>query len=83
VTAAVVGIIADVAVTFGIHTLFDQVRFVRVLGGPVPVPVLGSVDAFAVCIAAASFVAVWRFRVGVLWVVAISAIAGVLRVILR
>jgi chromate transporter len=83
VTAAVVGIIADVGVTFGIHTLFDQVRFVRVLGGPVPVPVLGSVDVFALCIAVASFVAVWRFRVGVLWVVAISAIAGVLRVILR
>ena len=83
VTAAVVGIIADVAVTFGIHTLFDQVRFVRVLRGPVPVPVLGSVDVFALGIAVASFVAVWRFRVGVLWVVAISAIAGVLRVILR
>jgi chromate transporter len=83
VTAAVVGIIADVAVTFGIHTLFDQVRFVRVLGGPVPVPVLGSVDVFALGIAVASFVAVWRFRVGVLWVVAISATVGVLRVILR
>ncbi|MFL5754956.1 MAG: chromate efflux transporter [Chloroflexota bacterium] len=82
VTAAVVGIIADVAVTFGIHTLFDRVRIVQILGGPVPVPVPGSVDAFALCLALASFVAVWRFRLSVLWVVAACAVAGVLRVLL-
>src|SRR4051812_17625652 len=82
VTAAVVGIIADVAVTFGIHTLFDRVRIVQILGGPVPVPVPGSVDVFALCLALVSFIAVWRFRLSVLWVVAACAIAGVLRVVL-
>ena len=83
VTAAVVGIIGDLAVTFGIHTLFERVRSTSVLGGAVPVPIVGSLDAFALVVALAGFVAIWRFRVGVLWVVAFSGLAGVARVLLR
>src|SRR5207248_7157229 len=51
VTAAVVGIIVDLAVTFGIHTLFERVRSTSVLGGAVPVPIVGSLDAFALVVA--------------------------------
>jgi chromate transporter len=82
VTAAVVGIILNLAVTFGIQTLFERVRTGALLGGPVPVPSLASLDPFAVMVAAASFVALWRFKVNILWVVGLSAIAGVLRVVL-
>jgi chromate transporter len=82
VTAAVVGIILDLAVTFSIHTLFERVRLASVLGGPVPVPAVGSVDLFALAIAVASFLAIWRFRVNVLWVVGVSALAGVLRALI-
>jgi chromate transporter len=79
ITAAVVGVIASLAVTFGIHTLFEHVRTVSVLGGPLPVPAIGSLDPFALVVAVAGFVALTRFRVNVLWVVGCSAVAGVVR----
>jgi chromate transporter len=78
VTAAVVGVILNLALTFGIVTLFDSVGRDRL--GPVtyPVPRLESLDLFALALAAAGFVALWRYRVNVLWVVAASAMAGLL-----
>jgi chromate transporter len=79
ITAAVVGVILNLAVTFGIHTLFERVRTEEVLGGTVPVPMLSSVNLFAAVVVILSFVALWRFRVNVLWVIAASALAGVLR----
>jgi chromate transporter len=81
VTAAVVGVILNLSVTFGIQTLFDRVRTVEVLGGPVPVPVLSSVDPFAVAVAVGSFIVLWRFRLNILWVVGASALAGLVKVV--
>ena len=79
VTAAVVGVVLNLALVLGIHTLFDQVRAVEVLGNAVPVPVWSSVDVFASVIAVASFVAMWRFKVHVLWVVGVAAALGIAR----
>lgn len=81
ITAAVVGVVMNLAVTFGIQTMFDRVRTVEVLGGPVPLPSLGSLDPFAVAVAIASFVALWRFRLNILWVVGASALAGLIKVL--
>jgi chromate transporter len=81
VTAAVVGVILNLSVTFGIQTLFDRVRTEEVLGGPVPVPVLSSIDPFAVAVAVGSFIALWRFRLNILWVVGASALAGLVKVL--
>jgi chromate transporter len=79
ITAAVVGVVLNLAVTFAIATLFDQVRTTDFLGGPLPVPSLASLDLFAFVVATASFVALWRLKVNILWLVAASAVAGVLR----
>jgi chromate transporter len=79
VTAAVVGVIANLAVVFGVHTLFERAHDVIVFGGPVSIPVLSSVDVVAVLIAAGAFVAMWRYRVHVLWVVGAAALVGVVR----
>ncbi|HXY71578.1 MAG TPA: chromate efflux transporter [Actinomycetota bacterium] len=76
VTAAVVGVIANLAVTFGISTLFTQVHTVHVLGGEIPVPVWSSVDAFAVVVAAVAFVGLWRFRWPIVPVVLASGTVG-------
>ncbi|MBI2237119.1 MAG: chromate efflux transporter, partial [Actinobacteria bacterium] len=76
ITAAVVGVVLNLAVWFGIHTLFEQVRDVSVFGGPVPVPVWASVDWFAFVVAAVTFVGLWKYRWHVIPVVLGSAIAG-------
>jgi chromate transporter len=81
ITAAVVGVVLNLAITFGIVTLFDRVRSAEVLGGPIPVPALGSLDPVAAAVAVGSFVALWRFRVGILWVIGASALVGVVRVL--
>jgi chromate transporter len=76
ITAAVVGVILNLAVTFAVVALFDRVR--QEVVGPIsfPVPEVASLDLFALLLAAAGFVALWRFRVNVLWVVGSSAAAG-------
>jgi chromate transporter len=76
VMAAVVGVIANLAVTFGVLTLFRDVRTVRFLGGEFPVPVLPEVDGFAVVVATVAFVGLWRYRWKVVPVIAASALAG-------
>ncbi len=61
ITAAVVGVIANLAVYFALHTLFDDTR--RIAGGPfdLELPVLGSVQWAAVAITALGCVLIfWR-----------------------
>jgi chromate transporter len=76
VTAAVVGVIANLAVTFGVVTLFRSVRMAPFLSGDVPVPVWTSLDAFAVIVAVVAFAGIWRFRWHVVPVILASAAAG-------
>lgn len=77
VTAAVVGVIANLAVTFAIATLFERVGEARPFGRfDVPRPVWSSVDIFAAAVAAVAFVGLWRLKWKVLPVIASSAILG-------
>jgi len=76
VTAAVVGVIANLALTFAIQTLFERVRFVDTVNGAIPVTVWSSLDVFALVVATVSFVGLWRFRWKVLPVIGASALAG-------
>jgi chromate transporter len=78
VTAAVVGVIANLAVTFAVQALFDRVREVETIGGSIPVPVWSSLDVFALVVAAVSFVGLWRFRWKILLVIPASALAGLI-----
>jgi chromate transporter len=76
VMAAVVGVIANLAVTFGVLTLFREVRVVAFLGGEFPVPVWTEIDLFALVVAVTAFVGLWRFRWNVVPVIVGSAAAG-------
>jgi chromate transporter len=78
VTAAVVGVIANLAVTFAVHTLFEQVREVDTIGGIVPVPIWSSLDGFALIVAVVSFIGLWRLHWKVLPVIGASALAGLI-----
>jgi chromate transporter len=76
ITASVVGVIASLALTFAASVSFDEVRSVSPLGHPVPWPVWLSLRGLAAAIAIVSFVAMWRFKVSVVWIVLASATAG-------
>jgi chromate transporter len=76
VTAAVVGVILNLAITFGIAALFADVTQGELLNLTFPLPHLYSVDAFAVLLAVAAFIGLWRYKWNVLLVVGGSALAG-------
>ncbi len=75
ITAAVVGVILNLAVWLGLHTLFQVVE-VPVLGGVLPVPKLGTVDLPALAIGLVAFLGMWRWKWGIVPVVLGSGIAG-------
>ena len=77
ITAAVVGVILNLAIWFALHVLFAEVRQVAFGWGSIDVPTLGSVNVAALVLTAAALVAVFRFRVGMLPVLAACSAAGV------
>jgi chromate transporter len=79
ITAAVVGVIANLATVFAVSVLFERGRAVRVAWHEMLLPVLGSVDLIAFAVALASFLAMWRARVNVVWIVLGSGLAGLVR----
>jgi chromate transporter len=83
ITATVVGVIAALALTLAAGVLFDDVDTVEPFLVAIPVPVVGSVDLFAVAIAVGAFVAVARLRVHVVAVVLVSALAGLVAYAVR
>src|SRR3954454_6183029 len=62
ITAAVVGVILNLAIWFGLHTLFHQVQPIRGFGLHFDAPVLSSVDPWALALSVAAIVAVFRFK---------------------
>jgi chromate transporter len=79
ITAAVVGVVANLAVVFAASVLFTAHHTERLFWHDVSVPVLTSIDPLAIAVAIGSLIAMWRFRVNVVWVVAASAIIGFAR----
>ena len=82
ITAAVVGVILNLAVWFALHVLFARQMPVHVLGARFDVPVMSSVDVATLVLALASAVAIFRFKVGMIPVLFASALAGIVYVML-
>jgi chromate transporter len=76
ITAAVVGVVLNLAIWFALHTLFREVREVTAGRLRVDLPVPGSVDLAACMLAAAALVAMFRFKLGAPVVLAACAAAG-------
>jgi chromate transporter len=76
ITAAVVGVILNLAVWFALHVLFASIVPTRVLGASIGVPVLSSVDIPSLILAIASALAIFRFKIGMIPVLLGSALAG-------
>ena len=78
ITAAVVGVILNLAIWFALHVLFDTVVETRVLGLTLDVPILYSANWAAIALTAGAMLALFRFGLPIGWVLAASAAAGVL-----
>nr|WP_231714955.1 chromate efflux transporter [Enhydrobacter aerosaccus] len=78
VTAAVVGVILNLAVWFGLHVLFATLRPVHWLGASAELPLLSSINLPAFVLAVAAAIAVFRFKIGMVPVLLACSIAGVL-----
>ena len=76
ITAAVVGVILNLAVWFGIHTLFGQVREVPFAAGAIDLPVLTSVNWPALALAVGAILAMFRFKAGMLPVLGVCSVLG-------
>jgi chromate transporter len=64
ITAAVVGVILNLAVWFALHVVFDAVRPWDGLGLSLEVPVWGSLDAAALTLTLGAVLATFRFGIG-------------------
>jgi len=77
ITAAVVGVVLNLAVWFALHNLFADVHEYPIGVARVLVPDLATIDVAALGITIGAFVAMFRFQTGMLATLAISALAGV------
>ena len=79
ITAAVVGVITNLAAWFGLHVLFRDVYAVRWLGTlEVDIPSLPSIDIAATCLTICAVLAIFRFKLGIIPVLATSSATGIL-----
>jgi chromate transporter len=77
VTAAVVGVILNLAVWFGIHVIFRETTSWHHFGLSLSLPVLPSLDVFAAPLAVAAALAIFRFKIGIIQTLLACSLAGV------
>ncbi|MDA9392911.1 chromate transporter [Bradyrhizobium sp. USDA 3311] len=77
ITAAVVGVILNLSIWFALHTLFRETVPVHAFPLNFDMPVLTSVDIPALVLSVAAATAIFRFKLGMLTVLAGSCAAGV------
>ncbi|QEH80713.1 chromate efflux transporter [Sphingomonas sp. C8-2] len=77
ITAAVVGVILNLAIWFAFHTLFRQT--VRLTAGPLAVdlPRVASIDLWAALLCLAAVVAMFRWKAGAFTTLAMTSAAGI------
>ncbi len=78
ITAAVVGVIANLALWFGLRVVFAEVQTLSWSGLSLDLPVLASLDLPALSIVLVAAVALFRFKLGVLKTLGICSLAGLL-----
>ena len=77
ITAAVVGVILNLAVWFALHTWFREGQPVHIPGLSFDMPVLASLDPWALALSAAAVIAIFRFKAGMLPTLLACAVLGV------
>ena len=78
ITAAVVGVVLNLAVWFALHVLFAEVDEVRWLGMKIEVPVPGSANVPSLILTLGAILAVFRFKIGMIPVLLACSALGIL-----
>ena len=78
ITAAVVGVIANLALWFGLRVIFAQVQALEWGALSIDLPIPESLDGLALAIALIASVALFRFKLGVLKTLCLCSVAGLI-----
>jgi chromate transporter len=78
ITAAVVGVILNLAIWFAIHSVFHETRPFHDFGLSVDVPIISSLDPWALALSVAAVIAIFRFKAGMIQTLLASSAVGVL-----
>jgi chromate transporter len=77
ITAAVVGVILNLAIWFALHTWFRTAVPVGAYGFGFDMPVLASLNPWALVLSLAAMVAIFRFKAGTIQTLAVCSAAGI------
>jgi len=78
ITAAIVGVILNLAVWFGLHVMFGEVRVFTGFGLQINIPTLGTINPASALLTLAALVAMLHFQLGMFKVLIGSAAVGIL-----
>jgi chromate transporter len=78
ITAAVVGVVLNLAIWFAIHTMFRATRRIGGFGLSFDAPVLTSLDVWSLILALGAAIAIFRFKVGMIPTLVGSCATGAL-----
>ena len=78
ITAAVVGVILNLAIWFALHTWFHEAWHFRGFGFSFDVPVIGTFEPWAILLSVAAMIAIFRFKAGMIPTLLACSAAGVL-----
>jgi chromate transporter len=76
ITAAVVGVILNLTIWFGLHTLFGKVGDVKFGPLDMPWPVWNTLDPAALALSLIAIISMFRFKLGMIPVLALCAVLG-------
>jgi chromate transporter len=78
ITAAIVGVVLNLAVWFALHTVFGSLRDVYIVGVHLQIPVWNSINIPTLFIAIFAMFAIFRFKFGVIQTIGCSAAIGII-----
>ena len=77
ITAAIVGVILNLAIWFAMHTVFAETYRVAGFGLSFDAPVLASVNRWALALSVAAAIAIFRFKAGLIQTLLACSAAGI------
>ncbi len=78
ITAAVVGVISNLALWFALHVIFGELAELRTFGLRLLLPVWYTLDGASLALAAGALIAVFRFNVGIMSTLGVCAGLGLI-----